>query len=264
VLAPTVGYLWTPGYWGWVDGIYVWNGGYWGPHVGFYGGVNYGYGYGGHGYEGGRWNNGVFNYNRSVNNVNVANIHNTYNGTVVNNVTVNRVSYNGGAGGVRAQPTSQEVAAARDNHIGATGPQMQHEQAARADRSLRASENHGRPAIAATPRPGAFNDRGVVRASQGRMASSNFAPHAQQSGNNGQRSAPGGNNSPRTAERPPSAGYAPRDRAQSGAVPGDRGGIQRQAQQRPPNVEGGAMNREPPRQAGPAPRPQQEHRREER
>src|SRR5260221_1491072 len=44
---PAVGLLWTPGYWGWHDGNYGWNAGYWGPHIGFYGGVNYGYGYGG-------------------------------------------------------------------------------------------------------------------------------------------------------------------------------------------------------------------------
>src|ERR1700689_3029072 len=52
---PTVGYLWTPGYWGWGDGVYAWNDGYWGSEVGFYGGVNYGFGYGGVGYQGGRW-----------------------------------------------------------------------------------------------------------------------------------------------------------------------------------------------------------------
>ncbi|MGA8143186.1 MAG: YXWGXW repeat-containing protein, partial [Candidatus Acidiferrales bacterium] len=63
VLAPRVGYLWTPGYWGWGDGVYVWHAGYWGPHVGFYGGVNYGWGYGGVGYEGGYWRHGVFAYN---------------------------------------------------------------------------------------------------------------------------------------------------------------------------------------------------------
>src|SRR5260370_30971026 len=45
VLPPAVGLLWTPGYWGWNDGVYAWNGGYWGPHIGFYGGVNYGFGY---------------------------------------------------------------------------------------------------------------------------------------------------------------------------------------------------------------------------
>jgi hypothetical protein len=31
------------------------NEGYWGLGVGFYGGINYGFGYFGHGYEGGRW-----------------------------------------------------------------------------------------------------------------------------------------------------------------------------------------------------------------
>ena len=45
VMPPTVGVLWTPGYWGWGNGVYIWHAGYWGPHVGFYGGVNYGYGY---------------------------------------------------------------------------------------------------------------------------------------------------------------------------------------------------------------------------
>src|ERR1700752_3690639 len=47
VLAPRVGYLWTPGYWGWERGGYLWHVGYWGPHVGFYGGGNYGFGFGG-------------------------------------------------------------------------------------------------------------------------------------------------------------------------------------------------------------------------
>ena len=104
VMAPAVGLLWTPGYWGWSGNAYAWNGGYWGPQVGFYGGVNYGYGYGGVGYQGGYWNNGAFNYNRSVNNVDVTNIHNVYNKTVINNTTVNNVSYNGGAGGITGPP----------------------------------------------------------------------------------------------------------------------------------------------------------------
>jgi hypothetical protein len=47
VQPPSVGLLWTPGYWGWRDGIYVWSAGYWEPHIGFYGGVDYGFGYGG-------------------------------------------------------------------------------------------------------------------------------------------------------------------------------------------------------------------------
>src|SRR5580692_6540582 len=54
-LAPEPGFLWTPGYWGWGGSGFFFNEGYWGPEVGFYGGINYGFGYFGHGYEGGRW-----------------------------------------------------------------------------------------------------------------------------------------------------------------------------------------------------------------
>jgi len=43
--APQPGFLWTPGYWGFVGENYSWHSGYWGPHVGFYGGINYGFGY---------------------------------------------------------------------------------------------------------------------------------------------------------------------------------------------------------------------------
>ena len=58
VLAPETGYLWTPGYWGFNDGVYLWNAGYWGPHIGFYGGINYGFGYFGEGFAGGEWRGG--------------------------------------------------------------------------------------------------------------------------------------------------------------------------------------------------------------
>jgi len=40
---------------GWRDGGFFFNDGYWGPEVGFYGGINYGFGYFGEGYGGGRW-----------------------------------------------------------------------------------------------------------------------------------------------------------------------------------------------------------------
>ena len=63
---PRVGVLWTPGYWGWGGGVYAWHAGYWGPHVGFYGGVNYGFGYGGVGFVGGEWRGGRFAYNTAV------------------------------------------------------------------------------------------------------------------------------------------------------------------------------------------------------
>src|SRR5215470_1135764 len=168
VLAPEPGLLWTPGYWAWVDGSYVFYDGYWGPRVGFYGGIVYGFGYFGQGYEGGRWENGHFFYNRSVNNVNVTVVHNMYNTTVVNNTTeVTRVSYNGGSNGVQARPTTEQQAAAHEKHFPPSPAQTQHMQAARSNQQLRASENHGRPPIAATPKPAAFNESGAVPAKQG-------------------------------------------------------------------------------------------------
>ena len=158
VVAPTPGLLWTPGYWGWNEGFYVWHPGYWGPHIGFYGGVNYGFGYFGVGYAGGYWHGGTFFYNRTVNNVNITNVH-IYNKTVINNVTVNNVSYNGGARGIRAQPSPAEQMAYRERHFEPTNMQMQHEHAAGNNRELLASVNRGRPAIAATSRPGEFDSR---------------------------------------------------------------------------------------------------------
>ena len=166
VLVPMAGYFWTPGWWGWGGSGFIFHVGYWGPQVGFYGGINYGYGYFGRGYEGGRWDNGHFYYNRSVNNINVTNIHNVYNTTMINNTTVNRVSYNGGNGGIEARPTSQEEAAARERHVPPVAAQTQHMQAARTNPELRASMNHGKPPVAATPTPGAFQDHGVVPAKQ--------------------------------------------------------------------------------------------------
>ena len=68
VMPPYVGALWTPGYWGWGNGGYFWNAGYWGPTIGYYGGINYGFGYFGTGFYGGYWNHRRFCYNRAYNN----------------------------------------------------------------------------------------------------------------------------------------------------------------------------------------------------
>src|SRR5271169_3217807 len=108
VSPPRAGVLWTPGYWGFAGGVYGWHGGYWGPHVGFYGGVNYGFGYGGVGFGGGAWRGGAFAYNSAVVNVG-GGFRNTYvDRTVINNTTIiNHTSYNG-VGGVTAQPTAME------------------------------------------------------------------------------------------------------------------------------------------------------------
>jgi hypothetical protein len=166
VLVPEVGFFWTPGYWGWGGRSFIFYEGYWGPVVGFYGGINYGYGYFGRGYEGGRWDNGRFYYNRSVTNVNITEIHNVYNTTVINN-TVTRVSYNGGNGGINARPTPQEEAAAHERHIPPVAAQVQHVETARTNTQLRASVNHGKPPVAATPKPAAFSGSGVVPAKEG-------------------------------------------------------------------------------------------------
>jgi hypothetical protein len=180
VLAPEVGFLWTPGYWGWSGGRFVFYEGYWGPQVGFYGGINYGFGYFGEGYEGGRWDHDHFFYNRSVNNVNVTEIHNVYNTTVIHNTTVTRVSYNGGNGGIDRRPRPEEEAAARERHIAPVAVQAQHAQAARANPQQRASANLGKPEVAATPRPGDFRDRAVVQA---KAAGGPYTPPANRGGN---------------------------------------------------------------------------------
>jgi YXWGXW repeat-containing protein len=161
VMAPEPGFLWTPPYWGWADGGFAFYDGYWGPEVGFYGGINYGFGYFGRGFEGGRWDNGHFFYNRAVSNVNVTVIHNVYNTTVVNNYQNNHVSYNGGEGGINARPTPQEEAAVHQRHLPPAAGQREQVQAARGNPQFRASANHGKPPVAATARPGDFTHEAV-------------------------------------------------------------------------------------------------------
>jgi hypothetical protein len=164
VESPQVGFLWTPGYWGWGGNAFLFHEGYWGPQVGFYGGINYGFGFGGFGYEGGRWEGGHFSYNTYVNRVDTTITHNTYNTTVVN-VSETHVSYNGGTGGIEARPTPQQESYANEHHVGPVAAQTQHVQAARSNPELRASANQGKPPIAATARPGDFKT-GVVATKQ--------------------------------------------------------------------------------------------------
>ena len=160
VVAP-VGMLWTPGYWGLAGGFYGWHAGYWGPHIGFYGGINYGFGYGGVGFAGGEWRGGAFFYNRSVTNISATNVTNVYNRTVV--VNENHAAFNG-QGGVTARATPQEEAAAREQHTAPLAEQTQHEHLASQNKANFASENHGRPAVAATAKAGDFGSRSAVPA----------------------------------------------------------------------------------------------------
>lgn len=169
VLPPQAGFLWTPGYWAWRDGIYAFSAGYWGPHVGFYGGINYGFGYGGLGFSGGEWRGRHFFYNRSVTNISNVNITNVYSRTVINSTTT-RVSFNGG-GGVQARARPEELAAAHETHILATPEQERHVQGARADPSLRENINHGAPAIGATAHAGVIHNGGAGDVARGEVMS---------------------------------------------------------------------------------------------
>ncbi len=155
VQPPRVGVLWTPGYWAFGGRDYLWHAGYWGPHVGFYGGVNYGFGFGGVGFFGGSWSGNVFRYNTAVTNVNTMIIRNVYvdrtviRNTVINNTTINnRASFNG-PGGINARPSPQEQVALREPHVPPTSMQFSHQQTAGQDRNQLASVNNGRPSTAA-------------------------------------------------------------------------------------------------------------------
>ena len=159
VPAPYVGALWTPGYWGWGNGLYVWHGGYWGPHVGYYGGVNYGFGYMGIGFAGGMWRGGVFAYNTAVMHVGVGagwgNRVYVDRTIVEHNTIVNdrHVAFSGGPGGINHAPTAQENAYMHEEHRGPSSFQTQHESGARANVSNYASHNGGHPANLAMARP---------------------------------------------------------------------------------------------------------------
>lgn len=164
VFAPAVGMFWTPGYWAWNGGYYWWQPGYWGPTVGFYGGIDYGYGYTGYGYWGGYWSGGEFYYNRSITNVDITYIHNTYNQRLPNpGPPVSRVSYHGGQGGIQLRATAAQQAYAQEQHLAPTAMQMHQERLALDDPAQRFSVNQGRPQIVATTRPGEFQGAGVVR-----------------------------------------------------------------------------------------------------
>src|SRR6185312_3281149 len=180
VLPPQVGFLWTPGYWGWEGGAYLWHAGYWGSHVGFYGRVDYGYGYDGAGFVGGYWRGSRFYYNRAVVHVGPSFVHNEYYHPVAYHSTYRHVSFNGGPGGVRARPSHQQMVAEHEHHVAFTSVQQRQQRMAFADHSLRADYNHGRPPVAATVRPAEFHGNGAfaARAAGGpvHFAAHNAAP----------------------------------------------------------------------------------------
>jgi len=145
VAPPSVGLLWTPPWWGWNNGVYAFNEGYWGPTVGFYGGINYGYGYWGDGYWGGRWEGNAFRYNTAVTRVNTAVVHNTFvdRSVVSKQVNASHASFNG-PNGVKAEATAEQKAAA-EHKVPPTSQQVARQEAASKDQNLQASVNKGHP-----------------------------------------------------------------------------------------------------------------------
>ena len=170
VEAPSVGDLWTPGYWAYEGRGFLWHPGYWGLNVGFYGGVNYGYGYGGTGYRGGHWDHRHFVRTAQATSRGPGN---------------SQVSFHGGPGGNRARPPAQNTHARPEEHRAPSEVQMQHEHAAVARPAQRATGAHEHPLVAATPRPSAFEAPGAEHARGGpppRQPSRPAAPPAARGG----------------------------------------------------------------------------------
>jgi hypothetical protein len=213
VLPPAEGLLWTPGYWGWVNGGYMWHRGYWGHHVGYYGGINYGYGYIGSGYVGGRWDRGHFRYNTAVNNVPSGRVHNVYRAPVPQRPS-HPESFNGGPSHYRAAPTASERRFEAAPHREPTQEQSEHEHRSMAMPEQRMGNNHGRPPTAATPRPGGFGDPQVEHVRQAPEPHTRQAPemHVQPVHANPGMARPEGN---------PGGGHP---QGQPGGHPGERAG----------------------------------------
>ncbi len=207
VAPPRLGVYWTPGYWGYNGGSYAFNSGYWGPSVGFYGGINYGYGYGGNGYHGGQWAGNVFRYNTAVTRVNTNIVKNVYiNKKVVNNYgpKPGGASFNGPKG-VKAQPNpEQQRLAANAEKVPPTPEQQKVEKAAAKNPEFHANKNGGKPKMAALNTPdeierqpsGADNNpgqRGDKAPKAGNDAQQAAAAGAPDSENEGRKGAKGAN-----------------------------------------------------------------------
>jgi hypothetical protein len=182
VPAPYEGALWTPPYWGWAGGFYTFHAGYWGPHVGYYGGVNYGFGYMGVGFAGGLWRGHDFVYNTAVVNVNRTVIHNTYiDRTIVERNTIvndRHVAYSGGPGGIRHEANQEERFAMNEHHDAPTRMQEAHFQAARNDRGSYVKNNGGHPQTYAVERPmGGDRNGGSADFKHAQGNAPNYEPH---------------------------------------------------------------------------------------
>ncbi|HET7887049.1 MAG TPA: YXWGXW repeat-containing protein [Bradyrhizobium sp.] len=163
VRPPRAGLLWTPPYWSRVEGGYAFHDGYWAADVGFYGGIDYGFGYSGNGFQGGYWQNATFVYNQAANNLGAAKVEHSYDQAILVDNNQPQASFNGGSRGTKAKPTSRQEELAGDEHVAPTAEQQAHFELAAKDRSLYSRLNGGKPGVAATVHAGVFSGAGVIR-----------------------------------------------------------------------------------------------------
>ena len=170
-LPPSPGLLWTPGYWDFADGLYNWYPGYWGATVGYYGGINYGFGYFGTGFSGGRWQDGHFYYNTAVSRVNSKTVHNVYKDRSVrqNYQRANHASFNG-AGGMTYKPQANERREESSRQIPPTSEQNTHYQTSVKDKAQFSSPQQMHPSAFSMDRIGGnrFNSGGRMMGGGGR------------------------------------------------------------------------------------------------
>jgi hypothetical protein len=159
VAPPRIGLLWTPGYWEYVQNVYVFHVGYWASEVGYYGGIDYGFGYFGVGYSGGRWVGNAFAYNRAVSNLGGRPFRSVYS-EAIRSGSHSRLSFNG-PGGTPAIPTAQERARIAEAHLSPTLQQRHDLVEARhtapgqsfSGRTAQSPAGLNRPAYTPLPRP---------------------------------------------------------------------------------------------------------------
>jgi hypothetical protein len=250
--------LWTPPYWGWSGGLFVFHGGYWGPHVGYYGGVNYGFGYMGIGFAGGAWHGHEFAYNTAVVNVNRTVIHNTYiDRTIVRNNTIvndRHVAFSGGPGGIDHRPTPQENSFAHEQHMAPTSFQTQHEGAARTNTNAYASHNGGHPQNVAMARPMGGNEH----PSNNNPHANNMTPnggHGNMMPNSGHGNQPGNPSGGNNSYRPNQSNPQMHEQNQVHQAPQQPMHEQNQMHQPPPQQ----SHQPPPQQHESHPAPQPQH-----
>jgi hypothetical protein len=132
------------------------------------------------------------------------------------------VSYNGGQGGTQAKPTPQQQQARKTAKVHLTSAQTQHVQAAKSNPQTHAKNNGGKPAVAATSKPGDMSHAVQAKAAGGHVdpkslqANAKTAPVKHKGGNGASNANAGranepnkpaeaGKSSEREVPKPPSA-----------------------------------------------------------